>query len=63
MATKVLDEIRKHGTLSRPAMKQLFAWCHTGASYQEGVDLAQQICVLIYGRVPTQSELKAAGLL
>jgi hypothetical protein len=63
MALKVLDDLTKKNCLSVSTMKQLFSWCHTGASYQEGVDLAQQICNAIYGRVPTKAELRRKRLL
>jgi Protein of unknown function (DUF3553) len=61
MALQVLDDMRKYGGLSRTIARKLFSWCHTGASYAEGVDLAQQICRLIYRRVPTRAEIDAAG--
>jgi hypothetical protein len=63
MALKVLEDMRISGDLTRMAARRLFHWCHTGESYTEGVDLAQQICRVIYGRVPTPAELEAAGLL
>lgn len=62
MALKVLKDIRERGDLTKATALQLFNWCHTGASYAEGVDLAQQICRCIYGRVPTRAEIDAAGL-
>lgn len=61
MAIKVMDDINSKGDLSKATAKQLFAWCHTGVSYAEGVELAQNICRLIYGRVPTKAELELAG--
>ncbi|MBZ5719625.1 MAG: DUF3553 domain-containing protein [Acidobacteriia bacterium] len=63
MALRVLDDLEKKNCLSVSTMKQLFSWCHTGASYQEGVDLAQQICTALYGRVPTKTELRRKRLL
>jgi hypothetical protein len=62
MALNVLQDMRAIGDLSRKTAGQLFSWAQTGASYAEGVDLAQQICRLIYGRVPTRAEIEAAGL-
>jgi hypothetical protein len=61
MALRVLDDMRMYGDLTKPTARQLFSWCHTGSSYAEGVDLAQQICRLIYRRVPTRAELDAVG--
>jgi hypothetical protein len=61
MALRVLNDVRMYGNLTKATARQLFSWCHTGSSYTEGVDLAQQICRLIYGRVPTRSELDALG--
>jgi Protein of unknown function (DUF3553) len=61
MAMKVLDEMRTRGDLTVATAGQLFSWCHTGGSYTEGVDLAQQICRIVYGRVPTAAEVDAAG--
>lgn len=63
MALKVLGDIKTRGDLSRASARQLFSWCHTGVSYTEGVELAQDICRLIYGRVPTKAEVQSAGLL
>lgn len=62
MALKVLEDMKVRGDLSKVAARQLFSWTQTGASYTEGIDLAQQICRLIYGRVPTRAEIEAAGL-
>jgi Protein of unknown function (DUF3553) len=61
MALQVLDDMRKYGELSKKIARKLFSWCHTGASFAEGVDLAQQICRLIYRRVPTRAEIDGAG--
>jgi hypothetical protein len=61
MALKVLDDMNRRGNLSKPTARQLFSWAHTGASYTEGVDLAQRICRLIYGRIPTQAEVERHG--
>jgi Protein of unknown function (DUF3553) len=61
MAMNVLEDMKVRGDLTGDSAGQLFSWCHTGASYAEGVDLAQQICRLIYGRVPTRAEVEAAG--
>lgn len=62
MAVRVLEDIKAHGDLSKATARQLFSWCHTGVSYAEGVELAQSICRLIYGRVPTKAEIQVAGL-
>jgi hypothetical protein len=62
MALKVLEDIRERGNLTKSTARQLFSWCHTGASYAEGVDLAQQICGCIYGRVPSRPEIEEKGL-
>lgn len=61
MALNVLEDIKAFGDLTKETARQLFRWTQTGASYTEGVDLAQQICRLIYGRVPTRAEIEAAG--
>jgi hypothetical protein len=61
MATRVVDDIKTKGDLSKTTAKQL--WCHTGVSYADGIELAQSFCRLIYGRVPTKGELEVAGLL
>jgi Protein of unknown function (DUF3553) len=58
MALKVLDDMERRGDLSKATARQLFSWTHTGASYTEGIDLAQRICRLIYGRIPTQAEVE-----
>ena len=63
MALRVLEDMRKYSDLTRATAHRLFSWCQTGASYTQGVDLAQHICCRIYGRVPTRAELEAAGLL
>ena len=47
------------GDLSKKTACQLFSWTQTGASYAAGVDLAQQICRLIYEHVPTRTEIEA----
>jgi hypothetical protein len=58
MGLNVLSDMKERGHLTRSSQKQLFAWCHTeGSVYQAGVDLAQQICRAIYGRVPTRHEI------
>jgi hypothetical protein len=62
MALNVLEDMRLRGNLSKTTARQLFSWTQTGASYTQGVDLAQQICRLIYGRVPTRAEIETAGL-
>jgi hypothetical protein len=62
MAVKVLEEMKARGDLSKETARQLFRWCQTGASYTEGIELAQQICRLIYGHLPTRAEIDAAGL-
>lgn len=62
MGINVLEDMRARGDLTRETARQLFSWCHTGASYTEGVDLAQQICRLIYDHVPTRAEIEASGL-
>jgi hypothetical protein len=61
MALDVLDDMKRRGDLTKAAARRLFRWCHSGESYAEGVDPAQQICRLIYGRVPTPAEVEAAG--
>jgi hypothetical protein len=61
MALRVLEDISARGDLTRASARRLFQWCHTGESYAQGVDLAQEICSLLYGRVPTRSELETAG--
>jgi hypothetical protein len=61
MALRVFDGMKRRGDLSKLTARQLFSWAHTGASYTEGVDLAQRICRLIYGRVPTQAEAERHG--
>jgi hypothetical protein len=62
MVLNVLQDMKASGDLSRKTADQLFSWTQTGASCAEGVDLAQRICRLIYGRVPTRAEIEAAGL-
>jgi hypothetical protein len=61
MAMKVWEDMSTHGELTRDSARQLFRWCHTGGSYAEGIELAQRICYLIYGRIPTRAEVEAAG--
>lgn len=63
MSLRVLRDMQSSGDLTRATAKRLFQWCHTGESYADGVDLAQTICSLIYGRVPTRAELEKTGLL
>lgn len=63
MSLQVLNDIQERGDLTRATAKRLFHWCHTGESYTQGVDLAQQICRVIYGRIPTRKELEANGFL
>ena len=53
MALQVLEDMKRKGHLTRSSARRLFAWCHTdGSVFQRGVDLARQICTLIFGRVP-----------
>jgi Protein of unknown function (DUF3553) len=61
MAVRVLEDMKANGDLSKRTAQQLFAWTQTGVSYTQGVDLAQEICRLIYGRGPTRAEIEAAG--
>jgi len=59
MGLNVLHEMKDRDDLTRTTRDQLLAWCHTeGPLYQEGVDLAQNICREIYGRVPTRDEVE-----
>lgn len=62
MAVNVLEDMKRFGHLSKETTRQLFRWTQTGASYAQGIDLAQQICRLVYGRVPTRAEVDAMGL-
>jgi hypothetical protein len=62
MAVKVLGDMESRGDLSKETARQLFRWTQTGGSYTEGIDLAQEICRLIYGRVPSRAEIETAGL-
>jgi hypothetical protein len=58
MGLNVLRDMSERGGLTRATRQQLFAWCHTeGSVFQRGVDLAQQICREVYGRVPTSGEV------
>ncbi len=50
--------MRENGDLTRDTRLQLFQWCHTGGAFQRGVDLAQEICREIYGRVPNKEEIE-----
>lgn len=60
MALNVLNDINELGYLTRRVQKQLLAWSHTeGPIYQDGVDLARQICRELYGRVPTRDEINS----
>jgi len=63
-ALRFLEEIKHRGYPTLGTARQLVGsgkgkngWCHTGGSYTKGVDLAQQICRLAYGRVPTKAEV------
>lgn len=62
MAVRVLQDMRAQRKLSKATARQLFSWTRTGGSYTEGVDLAQEICRTVYGRIPTGAEIEAAGL-
>jgi hypothetical protein len=52
MALNVLADMKRVGRLSAATKKQLLAWCYTeGNLYQGGVELAREICQVIYGSV------------
>ena len=57
MALNVLRDIESMGELTQTTKQQLLAWCHTeGTLYRRGVNLAQNICQELYGRIPTREE-------
>jgi hypothetical protein len=57
MALNVLEDIKTGGKLKSKTRVQLLAWCHTnGGPYQRGVELAQAICLEVYGRIPAKEE-------
>jgi hypothetical protein len=59
MGLHVLRDMKERGDLTGSTKRQLFAWCHTeGSVFQRGVDMAQQICREVYGRVPTKQEVR-----
>jgi hypothetical protein len=57
VAKSILKELETNSRLTRATYKKLASWCHTGASFQEGVDLAQDISLAIYGRVIFASDV------
>ena len=58
MGLNVLRDMKGIGDLTRDSRLQLFRWCQTGGVFQRGVDLAQEICREVYGRVPTKEEIE-----
>jgi Protein of unknown function (DUF3553) len=57
MALNVLTDIKLRNMLSSDTRRQLLSWCHTdGSVFRRGVDLAQQICREVYGRIPARNE-------
>lgn len=64
-ALRLLEEIKRCGHPTLRTARQLVGskrknqngWCHTGASFTKGIDEAQRICRLVYGRVPTLDEV------
>ena len=51
VARLVIEEMEKRGRLTLATYKRLAKWCHTGGSFQEGTDMAQDLSREIYGRV------------
>jgi len=52
VAMLVLADVKRRGSPTAEHQKRLLNWCYTqGNPFQSGVELAREICSVIYGRV------------
>lgn len=57
IARLILHEMETRGRLTLTTCRRLVQWCHTeGSVYQRGVDIAQEISRIIFGRVISKED-------
>lgn len=59
VARRILEDLQRHGDITRRTRKRLLLWCHTnGNVFRRGAPIAQNICIALYGRVLPREEAR-----